>query len=265
LEVVVRVYVTAVPETDGVLTLAPAVTPVRVTPTTAGTADERVVTIADAVPTVMVLAGAVDALEGHTRMLVEGTATAMRRRVGVTTNVNVVALAAPEYVAENAPEFTELAIALNDPPVAVISAPLGVAPTNATGTLTADPEISVTPLATTPSVALVASTATTNGADRSVVGTPSGAVTTTANRNEPEGGAVAPSVYTPTDAECEAAVYVYVGVVPYVLPVATASTQLTAPVRISVVLVVVASNPVSASTIELVFPVPHTTEPAAVP
>jgi hypothetical protein len=60
-------------------------------------------------------------------------------------------------------------------------------------------------------------------------------------------------------------VYVHVGVVPYVVPVATESTHVTAPVRISVVFVVVASNPVSASTIELVFPVPHTTDPADVP
>jgi hypothetical protein len=58
---------------------------------------------------------------------------------------------------------------------------------------------------------------------------------------------------------------VYVGVVPYAVPVATESTHVTAPVRISVVFVVVASNPVSVSTIELVFPAPHTTEPAAVP
>jgi hypothetical protein len=32
----------------------------------------------------MVITGAVDALEGNTRMLVEGTVTAIRRRVGVT-------------------------------------------------------------------------------------------------------------------------------------------------------------------------------------
>jgi hypothetical protein len=51
----------------------------------------------------MVITGAVDALEGNTRMLVEGTVTAIRRRVGVTINVNVVALAAPEYVADNEP------------------------------------------------------------------------------------------------------------------------------------------------------------------
>jgi hypothetical protein len=53
--------------------------------------------------------------------------------------------------------------------------------------------------------------------------------------------------------------------VPYAVPVATESTQETALLRISVVLAVVASNPVSASTIELVFPAPHTAEPAAVP
>ena len=75
-------YVTAVPETDGVLTTAPAVRAVRVAPTTEGTEDERVVTIADATPTVMAPTGAVDALEGHTRMLVEGTVEAIRRRVG---------------------------------------------------------------------------------------------------------------------------------------------------------------------------------------
>jgi hypothetical protein len=40
--------------------------------------------------------GVVDTMLGHTRMLTAGTTTAMRLRVGVTTNVNVVALAAPE-------------------------------------------------------------------------------------------------------------------------------------------------------------------------
>ena len=59
--------------------------------------------------------------------------------------------------------------------------------------------------------------------------------------------------------------YVQVGVVPYAVPVATESTQETALLRISVVLAVVASKPVSASTIELVFPAPHTAEPAVVP
>jgi hypothetical protein len=233
--------------------------------TAAGTDDESVVVIADAVPTVTPLTGAVDAMLGHTRMLAAGTTTAIRLRVGVTTNVSVVSVAEPEYVAENEPVVTELAMALNDPPVAVISALLGVAPTNVTGTLTADPEINVTPVATTPSVALVASTAVAIGAERTVVVTPSGAVTTTANLTEPDAGTLPPRVYMPTDAECDADVYVQVGVVPYVVPVATESTHETALLLISVVLVVVASYPVSCSTIELVFPAPHTTEPAVVP
>jgi hypothetical protein len=206
-------------------------------------------------------------LLGQTSMFAAGTRTAMRLRVGVTTNVSVVSVAEPAYVAESAPAVTELAMALNDPPVAVISAPLGVAPTNVTGTLTADPEISVIPVATTPSVALVASIAAAIGAERTVVGTPSGAVTTTANRTDPDVGAVEPSVYTLTDAECDPAAYVHVGVVPYVVPVATESTQRTdpGPALISVALAVVASYPVSASTIELALPAPHTTEPAVVP
>lgn len=193
----VRLYVTAVPETDGVLTVAPAVTAVRVAPTTAGTEDERVVTIADAVPTVMVLTGAVDALEGHTRMLVEGTVTTIRRRVGVTINVNVVALAAPEYVAENEPLAIDVLIALNVPLLDSDTA-LGITEPalllKVTGTTTVEPDTSVIPDATRPNVALVASNATTRADERSVVVKPSGAVAITENRTEPELGAVEPSV-----------------------------------------------------------------------
>jgi hypothetical protein len=50
--------------------------------------------------------------------------------------------------------------------------------------------------------------------EKSVEVYPSGPVTTTANITEPEEGIVDASAYTPTDAECDAAVYVHVGVVP---------------------------------------------------
>ena len=193
----VRLYVTKVPETDGVLTMAPAVTLVRVAPTTEGTEDERVVTIADEIPTVIVLTGAVDALSGHTRMLAEGTVTAIRRRVGVTINVNVVALATPEYVAENEPLAIDVLIALNVPLLDSDTA-LGITEPalllKVTGTTTVEPDTSVIPAATRPNVALVASNATTRADERSVVVNPSGAVATTENRTEPELGAVAPSV-----------------------------------------------------------------------
>jgi hypothetical protein len=188
---------TVEPDTDGAPSEDPvdasdAVSAVSAALTAAGTADDSVVTIGDAVP--KAACPVVDTTLGHTRMLAAGTTTAMRLRVGVTTNVSVVSVAEPEYVAENEPVVTELAMALNDPPVAVMSALLGVAPTNVTGTLTAEPETSVTPVATTPSVALVASTAAAIGAERTVVVTPSGAVTTTANRTEPDAGTLPPRV-----------------------------------------------------------------------
>jgi hypothetical protein len=73
------------------------------------------------------------------------------------------------------------------------------------------------------------------------------------------------SVYAPNDAVCVALSYVQVGAVPYAVPVATESTQLTdpGPALISDALAVVASCPVSASTTELAFPAPHTTSPLA--
>ncbi len=77
--------------------------------TTDGTLELSVVTNGDATPFTGL--PVVDTTPtGHTRMLVEGTVTAMRLRVGDTTNVNVVALAAPEYVAEKAPDDDETVV-----------------------------------------------------------------------------------------------------------------------------------------------------------
>jgi hypothetical protein len=106
---------------------------------------------------------------------------------------------------------------------------------------------------------------TASAGEKSVEVYPSGPVTTTANFTEPDAGMVDASVCAPNDAECVALSYVQVGVVPYAVPVATESTQLTdpGPALISAVLAVVASYPVSASTTELAFPAPHTTSPLA--
>jgi hypothetical protein len=197
LAVVVRVYVTDVPETEGVLTLAPAVTPVRVAPTTAGTEDERVVTIADAVPTVMVLTGAVVALAGHTRMPVAATLAVSRRRVDATTNVNVVAVAAPAYVAENDPEVTDVASALNVP-LDDTSALAGVTGPNVTGTKTDAPESSVSPVANVPSATVVASKTTVIALEVSVVVSPSGERVTTSNETVPDAGSAVATVYDRT-------------------------------------------------------------------
>ena len=197
--------------------------------------------IADAVPTVTVLTGAVLALAGHTKMPVLATVTAIRRRVGVTTNVNVVAAAAPEYVAEKEPEVTAEPIALNVPVLETATVSGVTEPSellNVTGTETAEPETSVSPVASVPSAALVASTATAIAAERSVTVRPSGAVTMTTNFTEPEAGAVAPSVYVPTAAECDAESYAYVGVVPYAAK-DTESTHVTADAWISVPFAVV--------------------------
>jgi hypothetical protein len=256
------------PETLGVPSVAPveasvAVSALSVAVTTAGTLAFSVVTIADAVPIVTVPVGAELALAGHTRIPLVATVAVSRRRVGVTMNVSVVDAAAPVYVAENDPAVTLVASALKDP-VDDTSALAGVTAPKVTGTTTAEPETSVSPVANVPRLTVVASTTAGIALVVSVVVCPSGAVTTTRNCTEPDAGATEPSVYVPIDAECAALLYVYVGVVPYAVEVPEL-THVTAPLLISVVLLAVASNPVSVSTIELVFPAPHTTEPAVVP
>ena len=135
---------------------------------------------------------------------------------------------------------------------------------NVTGTVTDEPETSVSPVAKGVKATVVASTAAGIADVVRVVVYPSGAVTMTLNCSDPEAGTTEPSVYVSIDTECEAAVYVYEPIVPYAVDVPE-STHDSAVVFISVVLVVVASYPVSVRTIELAFPVPHTADPAAVP
>jgi hypothetical protein len=207
-----------------------------------------------------------------------------RERVRASTNVALVAPVDPAYVVPMviAPMAVKFAVVPNvrpvepetesialdtEAPVPNLASIVAGAPASVYWTWTVPPsthEYTVEP-GTSDAVHVVGALTTKITGETSVEVYPSGAVTTTANRTEPDAGTLLPSVYVPIEAECDSGVYVHVGVVPYVVPVATESTQLTAPVRSSVVLAVVASKPVSASTIELVFPAPHTTEPAAVP
>jgi hypothetical protein len=182
--------------------------------TTDGTLELSVVTIDKAAPAVSVPVCAVVALVGHTRIPVAATVAVSLRRVGDTMNVSVVSAAVePLYVAANDPADTDVASELNDP-LEATSALAGVAPTNVTGTEMDVPPSSVSPVANAPSVTLVASTSAAMDAERSVSVHPSGAVTTRANLTAPDAGATPPSVYTPTDAECDPAAYVHVGAVP---------------------------------------------------
>ena len=185
--------------------------------------------------------------------------------------------AGPVYVAEKDPADTALDMLPNVPPLKTATvADVGVA-VNVTGTVTAEPDTSVIPdpVAIEPSVtpelpppvntSPVDAVANPGSGESRVTTFPSGAVTTTENRREPDAGGFVPSVYVPIETECDAYEYVYAPMAPYVVPVATESTHETALLLISAVLAVVASYPVSCSTIELVFPVPHTTDPAVVP
>ncbi len=98
--VAVSVYFTAAPATVGAPTVAPldpsdAVSAPSDAVTALGTAELRVVVIADSTPIVTSSSGAVETMLGHTRMLSAGTVTAIRRRVGSTMNVSAVAAAPP--------------------------------------------------------------------------------------------------------------------------------------------------------------------------
>jgi hypothetical protein len=196
--------------------------------------------------------GVVDTtLVGHTRIADAGTVATSRARVGPTVKVIFVSVAAPVYVADRRPPTTAVPIALNDPPDVAIPSVVGVTE-NVTGTFTAEPETSVSPLTISPSVTVPTAATAIGGVRRASV-YPSGARTTTANRKEPELGATDPSVYLPIDAVFDTASNAKLATVPYVDPVATDSTavtELTEPAR-----------PVNASTIALVFPSPHTTVP----
>ena len=83
--------------------------------TTDGTLALSVVAIADAVPIVTVPVGPVLTIVGHTRMPAAATVAVSLRLVGATMNVNVVDADAPEYVAANEFEDTDVARALKVP------------------------------------------------------------------------------------------------------------------------------------------------------
>jgi hypothetical protein len=156
--------------------------------------------MADATPIVTVLlalTGAVVALSGHTRIPDAATFAVSRRRVGVTMNVNVVAATAPEYVAANDPEATDVASELNVP-LDDTPALAGVTGPNVTGTKTDAPESSVSPVANVPSDTVVASTTTAIALDVSVVVSPSGERVSTLNETVPDAGSAVATVYDRT-------------------------------------------------------------------
>jgi hypothetical protein len=211
-ELGVSVYDTVVPDTVGAPRVAPvdelaAVSALSAAVTTEGTLELSVVAIADAVPIVTVPVGPVIAVPGHTRMPAAATVAVSLRLVGVTMNVNVVDAAAPEYVAANELEDTDVARELKFP-VEETSALAGVTVPNVTGTVTDEPETSVSPVAKTPKATVVASTAAGIAVVARVVVYPSGAVTVASNCSDPEAGSDDPSVYVSIDTECDAAVYV---------------------------------------------------------
>jgi hypothetical protein len=183
-----------------------AVSALNAAVTADGTLALSVVAIADAVPIVTVPVGPVLTIVGHTRMPAAATVAVSLRLVGVTMNVNVVDAAAPEYVAANELEDTDVARELKFP-VEETSALAGVTVPNVTGTVTDEPETSVSPVAKTPKATVVASTAAGIAVVARVVVYPSGAVTVASNCSDPEAGADDPSVYVSIDTECDAAVY----------------------------------------------------------
>jgi hypothetical protein len=158
-----------------------------------GTPELMVVTIGDATPTTG-LPVVESTLVGHTSISLAATVAASRRRVGSTINVNVVDAAAPEYVAEKAPDETDFVSALNAPPTDDTSTLPGVAAPKFTGTETDEPDTSVRPGANFPIDTVFASTIAGIAVVDSVCVLPSGAVTTTLNCTEPEAGADEPSV-----------------------------------------------------------------------
>ena len=207
----VSVYETVEPETVGAPSVAPvdefaAVSALSAAVTTAGTLELSVVAIADAVPIVTVPVGPVLRIVGHTRMPDAATVAVSLRLVGVTMNVNVVDAAVPEYVAAKEPADTDVARAMKDPVEETLA--LAGVTLNVTGTVTDEPETSVSPLANVPKATVVASTAAGIADVVRVVRYPSGAVTTTLNCRDPEAGADEPRVYVPIDTKCVPAVYV---------------------------------------------------------
>jgi hypothetical protein len=180
------------------------------------------------------------------------------------TSVAVVDPVAPVYVVAsvNAPCAVKFPVVPNDrfgPAIELITelitspvanpvrAPV---PLRAYGTLIADPSTTAyTQLGIVVAVHPAGAPTTETPLVVRVAVYPSGAVTTTENATVPVVGAI----YVLIDAECVELVYTYEPTVP-----ADAETAL---VLTSVVFVVVASYPVSASTTELEFPLPHTVDP----
>jgi hypothetical protein len=158
----VSVYDTVEPDIVGVPSVAPvdesaAVSALNAAVTTAGTLELSVVAIADAVPIVTVPVGPVLDIVGHTRMPEAATVAVSLRLVGVTMNVNVVDAATPEYAATKAFEETEVASEVNVPVEDTLA--LAGLTLNVTGTVTDEPETSVSPVAKGVKATVVASTA----------------------------------------------------------------------------------------------------------
>ena len=234
--------------------------------TTLGTISASVTLIGDGTPTAAPSVGAATGLAGHTRIALDATVTAIRRRVGATTNTKLTS-APLSGVTANVPAVTldesELSAVLDE--LTRTDDGTTVSPTasaNATGTVFCDPATSVTPSATVPSVAVAASTATSIAADASGCVYPSGPVTTTANLTE-DGAtvvALAVAVYRSIVTVPRAASYAYVGVVPYCAPVAASTTLTCATVEFGTSV----SLSVSVSTIGHLLSAPHTRAAASI-
>ena len=99
-------------------------------------------------------------VEGHTRMPDASTVAVSLRLVGIIMNVNVVDAAVPEYAAAKeagGPEETDVASEVNVPVEDTLA--LAGVTLNVTGTVTDEPETSVSPVANVPKATVVASTA----------------------------------------------------------------------------------------------------------
>jgi hypothetical protein len=196
-------YATSSPVTDTSETVALAgLSAPNDARTTDGTGAPSVTCIADATPIAAPPTGA-ETSAGHTRIELDAMVTAIRRRVGATTNTRPM-LALPAAVTLILPALTLVESELGSPLDELTSADGGTtvspsASANVTATEVCVPATSVTVPATAPSVAEAASAATVIAADASASVYPSGAVTTTTNLTV-EGGAalkLAVVVYCP--------------------------------------------------------------------
>ena len=232
---------------DEAVELSDAVRAPIVAETGAGTADPKTALISDATPIVTVPVGPLESTVGHAKIALGSTVALMRRRVGANIKVKTVVAGGPEYVAVMADvTLVERALMATSAETDAVTETGPFASRNVTGTVTEEPETRMSPVANSPSVAVVASRTTAIAELRSFFVRPSGAVTTTANLTELLLGAVEASVYWPTETECVAASYVYEAIVPYTVSVVdvSESTHVTADDRTSAAFGVVVSYPV---------------------